>query len=337
MKADNDFDIDEEAVSLAQSLALLAEFGVGLDEIEEIATRPPRKSAKKARKVYAASSIKRRRRTKEEIARDEDAAYQVLAESHPMTLRGLFYQLVTRRLIDKRETEYDKLGRSMVKMRRSGRVPYQWLVDSTRWMRKPQTWGSLDDALWHTVQTYRRALWNEQEAYVEIWVEKNALAGILMLETEPWDVPLMVSVGFSSETYLYEAAQAVKYQHKPAYIYYFGDHDPSGVSIPRKIEERLRAMAPNSEIHFTRVAVNEEQIVEMNLPTRPTKKSDSRSKNFKGESVEVDAIHPATLRAMVRECITRHIDEGILRRVQRAEELERDSLEEFISAWGRSR
>jgi hypothetical protein len=118
---------------------------------------------------------------------------------------------------------------------------------------------------------------------------------------------------------------------KPVYLYYFGDYDPSGVDISRHIEERLRALAPDAEIHFIRVAVNQDQIAEMNLPTRPTKPTDSRSKKFAGESVEVDAIDPHRLRAMVHQVIRRHIDPDELSRLQSIEAAERATLAQMAA------
>ena len=96
-------------------------------------------------------------------------------------------------------------------------------------MRKPDTHSSPEEALANTARTYRKALWDDQDAYVEIWCEKDALAGVLYKETAVWDVPLMVSRGFASLTFLAEAAEAIAAEGKPAYLYYFGDHDPSGV------------------------------------------------------------------------------------------------------------
>jgi hypothetical protein len=177
-------------------------------------------------------------------------------------------------------------------------------------------------------------VWDDQDAYVEIWTEKDALAGVLLEETRTWDVPLMVSKGFSSVTYLYEAAKAIEAEGKPAYLYYFGDHDPSGVHIDRAIERRLREFAPEADIHFERVAVRPEQIRQWDLPTRPTKKTDSRSKGFDGESVEVDAIAPAQLRALVRECIEQHVDRDALERTRETERLERETLESIAAQWG---
>jgi hypothetical protein len=136
----------------------------------------------------------------------------------------------------------------------------------------------------------------------------------------------MVTRGFASLSFLYEAADAIQQRGKPTYLYYFGDHDPSGVNIPRTVEKRIRKFAPEVEINFNRVAVNPDQIEHWGLPTRPTKTSDSRSKAFEGESVEVDAIPPATLRRLAEERITRHIDERVLERLKSVERHERDTL-----------
>src|SRR5262249_29705657 len=153
--------------------------------------------------------------------------------------------------------------------------------DNTRWMRKSRSFSSLEEALSRTAQTYRRALWSNQVVYVEIWCEKDALAGVIVEVTNEWDVPLMLSRGFASDSFLHSAAEAISSQGKPAVLYYVGDHDPSGVFIDRTIDRRLRELAPEAEIHFERLAVLPHQIRELNLPTRPTKRTDSRSRTFR--------------------------------------------------------
>lgn len=75
------------------------------------------------------------------------------------------------------------------------------------------------------------------------------------------------------------------------------------------------------------------QIAEWNLPTRPTKKSDTRSKSFDGESVEVDAIEPDHLRSLCEEVIRRNIDGDKLERLQRVEAAERETLETLVSSY----
>jgi hypothetical protein len=260
--------------------------------------------------VYASSPTKRQRRNNAELNVIREAIHLALAADHPMTVRQVFYRLVIQGVIEKSEKEYKgTICRMLTDMRLSGAIPFGWIADNTRWMRRPLTYSSVKEALQHTAANYRRSLWDNQDDYVEVWLEKDALAGVLYPVTSQWQVPLMVSRGFSSLSYLHEAAQAIQSEDKPAHLYYFGDRDPSGVHIDRNIERRLREFAPEAEIHFQRVAVTEAQIEELALPTRPTKTSDSRSKGFKGESVELDAIPPAALRELVAGCIVQHVDQ----------------------------
>lgn len=244
-----------------------------------------------------------------------------------MTVRQVFYRLVSAGVIGKTETEYKStIVRLLGRMRRDGDIPFGWISDNTRWMRKPRTHSSLEGMLADSARTYRRSIWDNQEGYVEIWLEKDALSGVLYQVTADWDVPLMVTRGYPSISFLHSAAEAIAAENRPTYLYFFGDRDPSGVDIPRKVERDLRTFAPNAEIQFELVAVTEEQIANLGLSTRPTKKTDSRSKSFQGESVEVDAIPPRILRDMVGRCITRHINKAAYEVLKSAEASEREIL-----------
>src|SRR5260370_1104492 len=111
--------------------------------------------------------------------------------------------MTTQGIVAKTEKEYKQtVGRLLLQMRIAGEIPFDWIADNTRWMRKLRTFSSMEEALRQTAWTYRPALWDEQAVYVEVWTEKDALAGVLMEETREGDVPLMVSRGFSSSTYL---------------------------------------------------------------------------------------------------------------------------------------
>jgi hypothetical protein len=169
--------------------------------------------------------------------------------------------------------------------------------------------------------------------YVEVWCEKDALSGVLMEETSVYDVPLMVARGYSSLSFLHSAAKAIEATRKPAYIFHFGDLDPSGVDAARDIEAKLRRYAPQAEIHFERPAVTREQVEQWNLPTRPTKQTDTRAKKFVGTSVELDAIPAHQLRQLVRECIERHVDQQQLTLLRAAEESERDLLKKWAATY----
>jgi len=281
--------------------------------------------------TYGASPT---RRTKAEIEAIKAAILEALLDQHPATVRGLFYQLVSRGVIAKTEGEYrSTVCRLTADMRRHGELPYAWLADNTRWMRKSRSWSSLEDALAETAEFYRRALWAEQDAYVEVWLEKDALAGVILDVTCEYDVPLMVTRGYASLSFLYSAAEAIAAQDKPVFLYYLGDHDPSGVDIPRKVEAELRRLAPGADLFFSRLAVLPEQIVDLDLPTRPTKKTDSRSKRFVGESVEVDAIPPRKLRDVVKRAIERHIDFERLEALEEIEAQERATLSGIAERW----
>jgi hypothetical protein len=279
---------------------------------------------------YQASPIKsaqRKRRTRTEMAALRDGLFAIVEADHPTTNRSVLYQAAAQGLVEKTEQEYQStVCRLLLEMRRSGRLPYDWIADNTRWMHKPQSYNSLDQMLAISAATYRRALWLNQPVYVEIWCEKDTIAGVLLEETEPYDVPLMVARGFASESYLYSAAQAIIAREKPAYIYYFGDHDPSGLLISQAIERGLRRLAPDAEIHFEREAVAPWQIIAWDLPSRPTKESSHSARGFAGPSVDIDAVPSRTLRALVRTCILRHLDGGALVEIEQAEQSERDIL-----------
>jgi hypothetical protein len=285
--------------------------------------------------TYRASPTRRQRRTKKAIADLKLAMIDIIWAEKPMTVRQVFYQMVSRGYIDKTESEYDNVvGRLLVKMRRDGDIPFDWLADSTRWMRKPTTFSSAEQALQATARHYRRAIWRDVPEYVEVWLEKEALAGVLVDVTDEYDVPLMVTRGYPSISFTYAAARSIAAQGKPATIYYFGDHDPSGVDISRKVESDLREFAPEADIVFERVAVEPWQIEAWSLPTRPTKGTDTRARNFVGESVEVDAIPPDELRRLAADCILDHIDDAALQTVRIAEASEREILANIAATMG---
>ncbi|OLB78733.1 MAG: hypothetical protein AUI16_03025 [Alphaproteobacteria bacterium 13_2_20CM_2_64_7] len=265
-----------------------------------------------------------------------DAIKAVLEQSHPQTLRQVFYQLTVLGVISKNETEYKRTaGRLLTDMREAGKIPFEWIADNTRWMRKPSTFTGIEACLNSTAHFYRRNLWAAMPVYVEVWCEKDALAGVIMEETEPYDVPLMVARGYASLSFLHTAAMEIKAKGKPAYIYHLGDLDPSGVDAARDIEAKLRRYAPDAEIHFERPAVTREQVEQWNLPTRPTKTTDTRAKKFgSAASVELDAIPADKLRALVRECIERHVDQDQLQILKVAEESERELLKKWAGAYG---
>jgi len=283
-----------------------------------------------ARPSYVSSPIKRERSTKAEVEARREALLDIIDDGKPMTVRQVFYQATVRGLVEKAETGYAKVQTDLTLMRRAGELPYDWLADNTRWQRKPRTFDSVEAALKETAAFYRKSLWTAADAYVEIWLEKDALAGVIYPITSMFDVPLMVARGYASLSFLYNAAEYINDLDVPAYIYHLGDFDPSGVNAGEKIEETLREMAPDADIAFERIAVTPEQITEWNLPTRPTKASDSRSKGFGNISVELDAINPNALRALVQETIEQHLPPHQFAVLKAAEQSEREVITSLV-------
>jgi hypothetical protein len=296
--------------------------------------------------VYGASGIKsgdrRNRRTKSEIERIKRAFAEILEADHPQTVRQVYYQAVTRGLIDKTEKEYDAtVCRLLGDMREHDLIPFEWIADNTRWKRRPVTYTGLSQAVDALASKYRRNLWEDAEDYVEVWVEKDALAGVIVEETDPLDVPLMVAKGYTSKSYAYGAAQDIAAEMrrlKRILIYHCGDSDPSGEDAARDIEEKLRRyvqrfrrLGESVDLHFERIAVLDEQIERWNLPLRPNKQRDSRTKKFHRQagSVELDAIPARELRKLVREAIEPHVDEDLHDALKRRQ----DGEQKYLQQW----
>jgi hypothetical protein len=243
-----------------------------------------------------------------ELSRIRMEICEILEAAHPMTLRALFYQLESRHIIGKTEQAYKNLGRMLCKLREDGFVPWAWVVDNTRSLSVPTTFHNVGHALRVVAHHHRRDPWKDQDCVVYLMTEKDAIASILAQETQPYRVPLAVVRGFSSRTFLKDIADNIVANGKRASVFYFGDHDPSGLSIANVAERLLRRYAPEVDLRFVRLAVTNAQIDEYSLPTRPTKRSDKRIKSFRGDSVEVDALPMETLRTLARNAIESCLD-----------------------------
>jgi hypothetical protein len=254
----------------------------------------------------------------------------------PMTVRQVFYRLVSMGVIKKDENEYQRVGRQLQRMRWLGVIPFSFIADATRWVHKDITYSSMNRALKRTQENYRRSLLDAQDAHIEIWLEKETLAGFLMDVTNEYDVPLMVAHGFSSDTYIYSAAEDIRDSGKPAFIYYFSDYDPSGCKAVKSVRSKLHRLG--ADFNLVVSAVTEQQIQELNLQTRPTKRQTKRGKrnpHYSGDcrtpvSVELDAMLPADLKAICRQAIEQHIDQDELARLKAIEKAEKQSLAEYL-------
>jgi hypothetical protein len=288
------------------------------------AQRDQEAATKRANRVCTSN----RARASHAELKERRAAFHRIAEAeHPTNIRGVYYQAESQKVvtIGKDQPSYKKVQSDLAKMRKAGEIPYDWFVDHTRYTLQPTTFDSPAEALEHLARTYRKSLWADADCLVQIWLEKAALEDVIYPVTSKYDVPLKVARGYSSLTLLSEAAEELEefvtegveeltdeIETKPVYIYHLGDYDPSGVDAGKFIDRTLRKLAPTAagNFHFKRIAVTKAQVDSLtwNLPTRLTKKSDTRAAAFGDDrSVELDAIPASRLRKLVEDAILKHL------------------------------
>jgi len=286
---------------------------------------------------YRTSPLQRRPRpTAQELSLLDAAIIVAVSTETPVTVRGVYYRVVSAGAVEKTEKGYGAVQRRLLHLRRTRLVPYGSITDGSRLRLKPDSWDDGRQALDDVASSYRRALWNDQDAEVIIISEKDAISGVVYPVTAEFDVELCITRGYSSETFTHSIAQTVRQNNrlgKTTFLYQLGDHDPSGVDGWRSFAERVRAFVGSAAVQFERIAVTPEQIDQWGLLTRPTKTSDSRAAKFTGESVEVDAIPASTLRATVRAAIEQHIDPRALAFTRAVEAEERDGLRALAGRW----
>jgi hypothetical protein len=252
-----------------------------------------------------------------------------------MTVRQIFYKCEVRGLVAKTENGFRQVQRQVLAMRREEVLPWEFVTDGTRWRRKPYTWDSVEDYLQQVARGYRRNLWQDQGARIEIWLEKEALADVILDVTDRWDVGLMPSRGQSSATFLYNAAKEAERAWQKAsaetYIYALYDADGGGERASRTIARDLPGHALDVPIHFERLAVTEEQIQAWDLPSRPPKVTDPEWTPDTADAVELDAIEPDQVIGLVEDAITRHVDSHAWEVANAVEAEERRTLQKLAS------
>ncbi len=246
-----------------------------------------------------------------------------------MSVRQLFYQLVSRRAIEKTEAAYKRVVDVSGQMRLDGSLDYRKITDGHRTRRTVWSHNGVRAALENVHDLYRRNYWLDQPWHVEVWCEKDALTGVIGPMCNRYGVTYVATRGFPSITLRYESALEMKAVGKPAVIFYFGDHDASGQQISDNLEDELRRHG--AEVVVERMALDPVQVRRWSLPTRPGKTSDSRHAAFAARygnaSVELDALPPDILTGLVERAIRTVIDEAAWQRAHEVEELERETLE----------
>lgn len=232
---------------------------------------------------------------------------EYVADGYTLTLRQLYYQLVSRDIIPNSDKEYKKLGNLIKKGRMSGVVDWSAIEDRIRKPRRPYWVHGIEDAISDTVQQYRLDRMKGQDKNIEVWVEKDALSAVLSRVTEKYHVRLMVNRGYSSASAMYAASKRL---NSGDIILYFGDHDPSGLDMIRDVRDRLYEFG--RDIDVKAVALTMDQIKKFNPPKNPAKITDARAKSYIAEygrsSWELDALPPKELIDLCEQSILEEID-----------------------------
>lgn len=241
---------------------------------------------------------------------------------YPMTLRQLYYRFVALDLLENKQSQYQYLGEAMKEARLDNRIPWDAIEDRTRdtqggdWSYIPPE-ERFEESLDHfknTADRHHRPKWEGQVDYIEVWVEKEALASVFARECNRMNVVSFPCRGYPSITMLKEAAERHRnawFDDRDPHIKYFGDYDPSGQDIERNIRETIQETF-DVPVNVSRIALTRDQIDEHELPPQPAKQTDARYDQFIEKhgnmAVELDALPPDELRAHIRASIHMHFD-----------------------------
>jgi hypothetical protein len=297
------------------------------------------------------------------IVRADALAAQYAADGYDLTLRQMYYQFVARdwfpadrrywwdgdnrrwvhdpadlRATGNAEPNYKWLGKLINDARLAGFIDWEHITDRTRNLERLAMWNSPAEILDAVAAQYRTNLWLDQDCYVEVWVEKEALAGVVARPSERWFVPYFSCRGYVSQSEMWSASQRLirkEKDGKETHIIHLGDHDPSGIDMTRDIRDRLALFGSSVEVH--RIALNMDQIEALNPPPSPAKLTDSRStdyiERFGDDSWELDALDPATLDTMIDDEIRRYVNMARWNRDTADMERERTELTAVSVNW----
>jgi len=238
---------------------------------------------------------------------------QYLNDGYDLTLRQLYYQFVARSLFKNVQQNYDLLGRVCVKARENGFMDWDYLVDRTRNLSEIQHWDGPEDILKAVANGFRLDKWREADHVVEVWVEKEALAGVVQRACQAVDIPHFSCRGYVSSSEIYVSVQRLRAYieaGKEVTVLHLGDHDPSGLNMTDdnggRLVQYLRYHVGNlvSKFHFKRIALQPAQIAQYNPPPNFAKETDSRYAEYVARTGqtncwELDALDPAVLVALI--------------------------------------
>lgn len=263
------------------------------------------------------------------------------AQGFSLTLRQLYYQFVARGLLPNTDQSYNKLGNIISDARRAGRIDWNAIEDRTRFLRELANWDKPQSILESARDSYHRDLWANQEMRFEVWIEKDALVGVIEAVCKENDVPYFSCRGYVSDSEMWRGAMRMRrYDHnnkQRIIVLHLGDHDPSGIDMTRDIEERLQLFSGYADIEVRRIALTMEQVEEVSPPPNPAKMTDSRYaqyiSQYGNESWELDALEPRYISNLIEENILAERDEEKWEEAVSQQEKERGQIAQVTERW----
>ncbi|MBO2461123.1 hypothetical protein [Actinomadura violacea] len=244
------------------------------------------------------------------IRRANEICADYANQGYDLTLRQLYYQFVSRDWIPNRQSEYKRLGEIMSDARLAGLIDWHYIVDRTRNLRGLAHWDGPRQIIDAVAAQYLTDRWADQPNRVEVWIEKDALVGVIQRVCNRNDIPYFSCRGYTSQSELWSAARRLsRYADagQGTVVLHLGDHDPSGIDMSRDISDRL-ALFGAEDTEVRRIALNRDQVDQHRPPPNPAKLTDSRARGYIREhgwsSWELDALDPATMSALIEDEIS---------------------------------
>jgi DNA topoisomerase VI subunit A len=253
------------------------------------------------------------------IAKINKIIAEYIEAGYKLTVRQLYYQLVARGEIENTQRSYKSTASLVNDARIAGLVDWDAIEDRTRDFITRSRWASGKQILKAVAQQFHMDMWEGQDRRVFVIVEKEALVGVLESVCHEYDVPLLAARGYPSASVMREFCKEVVIptcdEGQDVLILHLGDHDPSGIDMTRDIEERVRLLSEHCAFDLRRIALNMDQIEELNPPPNPAKVTDSRFEKYQelhgDESWELDALPPDYISRLVRGFIAQEIDNDV--------------------------
>lgn len=257
------------------------------------------------------------------------------AQGYNLTLRQVYYQMVARDIIPNNMRSYKNLGNLINDARLAGLVDWLAIEDRTRNLRGNSHWSKPGDMIDSAAYSYKLDHWQGQENYVEVWVEKDALIGIVGQICGKLDVNHFSCRGYVSQSEMWGAARRLKRRQdagQRVVLLHLGDHDPSGKDMSRDIQDRLVTFETYS-VTFKRLALNMDQVDQYNPPPNPAKLTDSRAngyiEEYGDECWELDALEPKVISDLISANVKKYRDDALYNAMIQREKEEKAQLEDF--------